>query len=200
MPYHHETHATSTSSHSGGTLLDGLSVRAKLRLLSLPGIIAALLLTGWHAAETYNQGYRAHANTTQSAVEAATSVLQWAYAQETRGALTREQAQRAAIEAVRTLRYAGTEYFCISDMHPTVVMHPIKPALNGKDATGIKDPNGMALFVAFADTVRAHGSGFVSYLWPKAAARSERPSTPNVSVQSDFARPTRRREEEMVGV
>lgn len=46
-------------------------------------------------------------------------------------------------------------------------MHPIKPELNGKDVSGLKDPNGKALFVAFVDKVNAEGEGIVDYYWPK---------------------------------
>lgn len=52
-------------------------------------------------------------------------------------------------------------------MDVRVVMHPIKPELNGKDASGVKDPNGKAVFVAFVDQVRRAGKGFVEYQWPK---------------------------------
>ena len=126
-----------------------------------------MLLALWHAREGYERGYRAHEHTTRSAVEAASGVLRWAYEQERSGAMTRDQAQQAALKSVSLMRYSGREYFWINDMHPTVLMHPMKPELNGKDASGIKDPNGKALFVAFVDTVRLHKSGFVPYLWPK---------------------------------
>ncbi len=46
-------------------------------------------------------------------------------------------------------------------------MHAVKPELNGKDLSDFKDPNGKRIFVAFADMVRAHGSGVVDYLWPR---------------------------------
>ncbi|WP_374031050.1 cache domain-containing protein [Bdellovibrio bacteriovorus] len=66
------------------------------------------------------------------------------------------------------LRYSGNEYFWINDLHPTMLMHPIKPELNGKDLSGFKDPNGFHLFVAFAEKGKtAEGEGFVPYLWPK---------------------------------
>ncbi len=48
-----------------------------------------------------------------------------------------------------------------------MVMHPIKPEMNGNDLSAYKDPNGKLLFVDFADTVRKSGSGFVPYEWPK---------------------------------
>src|SRR5207253_2139876 len=55
----------------------------------------------------------------------------------------------------------------INDMHPKMVMHPIKPEMNGNDLSSYKDPNGKLLFVDFVDTVKKNGSGFVPYEWPK---------------------------------
>ena len=55
-------------------------------------------------------------------------------------------------------------------MHPRMVMHPIRPELNGQDLTANKDPNGKQLFVEFVRTVQASGAGFVPYLWPKAGS------------------------------
>jgi methyl-accepting chemotaxis protein len=60
-------------------------------------------------------------------------VIAWAHAQELEGKLSREQAQRSAKAAVGKLRYDGGEYFWINDMQPRMVMHPIKPELDGKD-------------------------------------------------------------------
>jgi methyl-accepting chemotaxis protein len=81
--------------------------------------------------------------------------------------MSREQAQMLARQAIAPLRYEGSEYFWINDMQPRVVMHPIKPELDGKDVGDLKDPSGLALFKAFVETVRKSGKGFVAYQWPK---------------------------------
>src|SRR5690606_621589 len=94
-------------------------------------------------------------------------MLAWAYAQETSGKMPREQAQQLALQAIEPLRYQGQEYFWINDMQPRMVMHPIKPDLNGKDVGDMKDPNGLELFRACVATVRKDGKGFVAYQWPK---------------------------------
>ena len=83
------------------------------------------------------------------------------------GKLTLEQAQSLAKDALRAARYDGKEYFWINDFHPTTLMHPIKPELEGKDQTGNKDVNGKALYVEFVNVVRAQGAGFVDYYWSK---------------------------------
>ena len=48
-----------------------------------------------------------------------------------------------------------------------MVMHPIKPELDGNDLTQAKDPTGLFLFTEFSKTVKASGAGFVFYMWPK---------------------------------
>lgn len=73
-----------------------------------------------------------------------------------------------AKQAIAQLRYGpkGKDYFWINDMEPRMVMHPIKPELDGKDLSGSKDPNGKKLFVEFVNVCREKGEGFVDYMWP----------------------------------
>ena len=52
-------------------------------------------------------------------------------------------------------------------MQPKMVMHPIKPELDGRDLSGIKDPDGNLLFVDFVNMVKSNSAGNVPYLWPK---------------------------------
>lgn len=84
-----------------------------------------------------------------------------------RQAALRAGAATGAREAISQLRYDKQEYFWINDVQPRVVMHPTRPELNGKDVSDLKDPNGLALFSAFTNTVRQQGKGFVNYQWPK---------------------------------
>jgi methyl-accepting chemotaxis protein len=87
------------------------------------------------------------------------------------GALPEAQARREALEALRGLRYDGQEYFFVTDMQPRILMHPTSPRLEGQEAGGIADPNGLHLFGAMVGVVRASGAGFVSYMWPKPGSK-----------------------------
>jgi methyl-accepting chemotaxis protein len=78
-----------------------------------------------------------------------------------------KDAKQRAIDEIKTLRYGTDGYFWINDMEPRMVMHPIDAALNGKDISHVKDPNGKHLFVAMVDVVKKNGAGFVEYDWPK---------------------------------
>ncbi len=77
------------------------------------------------------------------------------------------EAQLLAKSAVANLRFEGDSYFWINDTQPRMVMHPIKPQLDGKDLSASKDPDGKALFVEMVNATAADGAGFVDYQWPK---------------------------------
>ncbi|CCE96125.1 Methyl-accepting chemotaxis protein 4 [Sinorhizobium fredii HH103] len=102
--------------------------------------------------------------------ENAVAVFEAYHKQEGAGTLSREEAQKRALEAIKAMRYQDSGYFWVNDMQPTMVMHPIKPELDGKDLSQNKDPNGKFLFVEFVKTVQAEGRGFVDYYWPKPGA------------------------------
>jgi methyl-accepting chemotaxis protein len=65
------------------------------------------------------------------------------------------------------MRYGKDGYFTIVDSHPTVVMHPIKLELAGKDVTDFKDPNGQFIYRNVAAIAKGAGEGWIEYVWPK---------------------------------
>ena len=77
------------------------------------------------------------------------------------------EAQKRALARVAALRYGNDDYFWVNDMQPRMVMHPMKPEMNGNDISSFKDPNGKALFVDMVSAVKKDGAGFVPYEWPK---------------------------------
>ena len=143
------------------------SISTKLRIMTFLGIGALLALAAWQASSAYERAYESRQQSMRNLVETALGVVEWAHAQQVSGGMSQEAAQKLARSVLSKMRYGGSEYFWINDMHPHVVMHPIKPELDGKDVSDIKDPNGTALFVAFAQTVQKNKQGFVSYMWPK---------------------------------
>jgi len=104
---------------------------------------------------------------TKHVVEAAVGIAAHFDALAKAGELRPDDARASALRAIKALRYEGNEYFWINDMAPRMIMHPLKPELDGKDLSSMRDPDGKALFVEFADVVRQKGAGFVRYQWPK---------------------------------
>ena len=59
----------------------------------------------------------------------------------------------------------NTGYFWINDFNATMIMHPIKTSLNGKNLWNFQDPNGVYLFRDFVLTCKDSGAGIVKYQW-----------------------------------
>ncbi|QCQ20913.1 cache domain-containing protein [Desulfoglaeba alkanexedens] len=104
---------------------------------------------------------------TRHLVEVAYSILADYEARVQGGQITLEEAQKAAVERIKMLRYEEKEYFWINDLGPRMIMHPYTPELDGRDLSDYKDPQGKHLFVEFVETCKAQSAGFVDYLWPK---------------------------------
>ncbi len=105
----------------------------------------------------------------RATVEIASALLASHEEQVKAGTTTRAAAQAAAKDQLRALRYEGSEYFWVNDLEPRMVMHPLKPALDGKDLSSYADPDGKRLFVEAVRTVRAgpERAGFLAYRWAK---------------------------------
>jgi len=105
---------------------------------------------------------------TQHVVETAIGILEQFQRMEASGVMSSTAAKRAAMDQIKSLRYGGSDdYFWINDLTPTMIMHPIKPELDGKDLSGVKDPTGKALFVEMVDIAKRSGAGVVHYQWAK---------------------------------
>ena len=78
-----------------------------------------------------------------------------------------QQLKEEALQSIFQMRYGKSGYFWINDNKPTMVMHPLKPALNGKNLSNVKDPNGVYLFNEMVKVSKLHGEGLVKYSWAK---------------------------------
>ncbi|NUM33165.1 MAG: cache domain-containing protein [Candidatus Brocadiae bacterium] len=81
--------------------------------------------------------------------------------------LSREEAQKHAIEQIQNLHYGQQmkDYFWVNDMSPKMVIHPYRPDLNGKSLAHFCDPQGKKLFVEVVKIAKEYGAGYVEYMW-----------------------------------
>ncbi|MFM5138053.1 MULTISPECIES: methyl-accepting chemotaxis protein [Aeromonas] len=143
------------------------SIGRRLSLVTLM-VLALLGLLLFFCLQIYQQGLMGEkSRQTRAQVETAYSLVAGFEARVRKGELDEGRAKAEALAAIKGLRYGEEDYFWINDSHPTMVMHPMKPELDGKDLSGVEDKQGLRLFVAFADLARAQGAGEVAYYWPK---------------------------------
>ncbi|WP_052263280.1 methyl-accepting chemotaxis protein [Geobacter pickeringii] len=147
--------------------LRNLKVRKKLWMIILSALAGIAVLVAMSLIFLKQDMTREKELKTRHLVETAHSLLGHFQKLAAEGKLSEQDAKNAAIAAIRGMRYQEKEYFWINDMQPTMVMHPYKPELDGKNLSDFKDPKGKKLFVEFVDTVRSKKEGFVYYLWPK---------------------------------
>ena len=161
-----------------------LTIGGRINLLALVTMAGLLLVTGLSLMRLDAVMRDEIADRTKKGVEIAHSVVAYYQGEEAAGRLTRDQAQTAAKAAVGAMRYGADDYFWINDMHPTMVMHPMKPALNGKDVSENKDADGVLMFKEFVAVVQKDGEGFVNYQWAKP---NQDGASPKISYVKGFA-------------
>lgn len=85
------------------------------------------------------------------------------------GSLTLEEAQHRAMEQVRHLFHGPMvkDYYWIIDRHGTMVMHPYRTDLEGRNMIDYTDPSGAYIFRDFLETANRHGQGYIDYLWQR---------------------------------
>ncbi|WP_114327751.1 methyl-accepting chemotaxis protein [Candidatus Colwellia aromaticivorans] len=143
------------------------TIQQRLILLLALVIAGLIILSSISLSKAYQSILQQKYSANQQVVETAYSVVEHFYQQQNDGVLTEEQAKKQAIDVFKSLRYDKTNYFWINDFSPTIIMHPIKPALIGRNVADLKDVDGTNIFIQMVNIVRAKGQGFVPYKWPK---------------------------------
>ncbi|HRQ79559.1 MAG TPA: cache domain-containing protein [Azospirillaceae bacterium] len=151
--------------------LSNLRIAHRLALLSLVVATGLFFLVATQLQQARNNLHGAGEDKLKYLVETAMGVIKHQHDMAQAGKISEAEAKAAALAAVREMRYAGTEYYWVNDMAGVMLMHPVRPDLNGKNTLGIKDAAGFPIFVSFVDTVKQKGAGWVGYLWPKPGAQ-----------------------------
>jgi methyl-accepting chemotaxis protein len=143
-----------------------LSLKTKLLILGMT-IFAGLLAVEAYGIREFREHMREDRfNRIRQLVEAQASMIQHLMTAAEQKLISDEEARTRALDIIQGSRFDENNYFWIHDLQTRMVSHPMKPELNGKDLTGMKDPSGKALFVHMNAVVRDKGHGFVEYSWP----------------------------------
>jgi methyl-accepting chemotaxis protein len=138
--------------------------------LWLPLILSLLCLAGlaiYSSYQTKETQLNDRKADMQHAAQIALGVVKTFGDQASAGTLTDAQAKSRAVDALRSLRFGDDGYFVIVDSHVVVVMSPFHPELTGKDVSQYRDPDGVYVFQAMVDAVKAGGNGFSAYAFPR---------------------------------
>src|SRR5574340_1205832 len=146
--------------------LHTLRVRSKLLLLLAIAALSMLLVSATSLYGLRDTLYQARQGRIKMLVQVPISTLAHYRELEKQGSLSREEAQKQALDAVRAMRFGSDGYFFVQQ-GTLMLMHPFKPDMNGKDQAGLKDRQGRPFVAEMAERVRQSGEGYVPYWWPK---------------------------------
>lgn len=149
------------------TLLGNIKVKYKLWAIGLVSFIGCFLVLTLALQALKDNLLEDRKQKTQQLVEVAFTQLEHFQQAVLNGKMTLEQAQTSAKESIAAMRFEGTSYFWINDTQPRMIMHPIKPELNGQDLSNTRDTNGVFLFNEMVKQAKENGQGFANYSWAK---------------------------------
>ncbi len=154
--------------------LKNLNIGKKIYLIATALILIFSFSLIWIYTDYRDQLYAGRQDQLVTAVDTAWGIIDH-FAKSAGEELSTSEAQMLAMSAVRNLRFDGKTYFWINDTQPKMIMHPIKPALEGKDLSNVKDPDGLKLFLEMVNVTNAQNAGFVEYQWPKPGSDEPQP-------------------------
>ncbi|MEW6172955.1 MAG: methyl-accepting chemotaxis protein [Bacillota bacterium] len=181
------------------TKLIGVTTAVALVLIAVMVFVGAGRLSKYGTLSAQNTGEAITAERKgqlKSLVDSTSGILEEYYLRAKNGEISTEEAQKRALKQIGTLRYdEGKGYYWIHTAnvnHPVMVMHPLKPEMNGDDLSSqedfaivdsvfykgrirSKDDAALSgevkptrLFLEMNDVCAREGAGFVGYFWPKA--------------------------------
>ena len=147
--------------------LRNIAIERRLWLILLVAMLTIAVLMALVLLQIRAGLYGAKLYQIQTAVENTAGILQRFHHLQQQGVLSEEDAQQQAREMIRGLRYDSTEYFFIQSLDQRMLLHPLSPALEGRDVSGLKDANGLAINGEMLKIAQGAGKGIVEYSWPK---------------------------------
>jgi methyl-accepting chemotaxis protein len=145
----------------------GMTLRNRLILVASITLLAFMMMGGLMLFHFKDEMLSGRKDKVRNLAESAQTVVAHFEQLSRDGKMDQPAAQAAALQALRAIRYDKKEYFWVNDESPKMLMHPMKPELEGKDLSALKDPNGKALFLEMVKVVKSEGAGFVAYQWAK---------------------------------
>jgi len=115
------------------------------------------------------------------------------YYNDNKDKLSTEELKQNIKDIVKNFRYKifpsdkkANGYFWINDFNAVIIMHPLKPSLDGKNLSNFKDKAGNRLFYEMAQVCKNKGAGIVRYMWTNPRTGKLEPKTSYVATFKPF--------------
>ncbi|MFT3849278.1 MAG: methyl-accepting chemotaxis protein [Propionivibrio sp.] len=146
-----------------------MGVRARLTVAGIVVLIGLVVMAAYTLMQIRTDAMNAHSERIKHLVEVSTGIVAEYQKLEADKKMTREEAQAAAKEALRTPRFNTNDYYFIYDFDGRAVMVAGNSKMEGEVFIGKTDTKGFKLWDAFVAAGKA-GSGYIDYWFPRAGA------------------------------
>lgn len=161
--------------------LSKLSLKPKLILLAVISLAGMSIVFVLFLNAITKSLYHEREMQTQQLIETGSSIIAHFYNLESNGEISKSQAQKMAMDTLKSVVYGENGYFWINDTNGIMLMHPYKPEYIGKSMFEFADKNGKKVFVDFVKVAKS-GGGLVEYYWPKPGFKDDKRKISYVAV------------------
>jgi methyl-accepting chemotaxis protein len=154
-----------------------MTLNKKLRSMIAILWIGLLLIVAFGAWQSRQSMISERQAQLKTLVDEAMSVANHYYTLSQQNQMSEADAQKQALAVIGSIRYGSDGYLSINNSQAVMLMHPIKPELNGKNLTDFTDPAGAHVFTELSTVANQPGGGFVDYLWAKPGHAKPVPKT-----------------------
>ena len=160
-------------------MIDQLRLKTKIALLVAAALLGLIGMVVFSSMEMRRDLLNGRREVIQSMLEGVHSTLSNFQAQEAAGTLTREQAQKAAVEAISSFRYGGTdgksEYVYALTTEGVGVYHVTKERIGQNMLEKIKDPKGNYTWKDILAVIKKNPDGDFLITWTKRPGQQNEP-------------------------
>ena len=150
-------------------MIDQLRLKTKIALLFVAALLCLIGMVVFSSMEMRRDLLNGRREVIQSMLEGVHATLSNFQAQEAAGTLTREQAQKAAVEAIAAVRYGGadgkSEYVYSFTTEGVGIYHVAKERIGQNMLEKIKDPKGNYTWKDILATVKKNPGGDFLTTW-----------------------------------
>ena len=165
-------------------IMNRLTLNTKLWAALAVMWLLLLALGTWNAFHAKSVMMAERREGLQSLVASGEGIVKLYAARAAKGQMSKEDAQTAAKDALRAMRFGQNGYLFIVDSKPQVILNPGLPQTEGNQVGEFKDPDGVYVYRAIIDGVRRTSgpeAGFSSY-------RGRLPGTENPQRKLTYGR------------
>lgn len=130
-------------------------------------ILFMILIFGVHMPEFQQGMLDQKKSSLRNLTQIAIDIVDYYHQQEMLGKMSPEQARQTAARRISSLRFGPNrkDYYWVLDYEPTMIAHPYRPDLIGKNLSELEDYKGTPLIMNMVEESEETGEAFVSYYW-----------------------------------